>query len=87
MTDDDFKKAATESISTLLAFVVSSERIRAVMPIVKLAAEELVGLVKIDPELKPEVMAALDHLQEANETLSRAFDFASARMNAKLEKL
>lgn len=44
-------------------------------------------VAEADPELKPELLAALDMLREVAETLQRAGLFAKARYEVQLEEL
>jgi hypothetical protein len=85
MTDDEVVADFERKVQDLIVFVRSSERLRALLPIVKLVVEELTELGNVDPELEPEILAAMTQMEEASETIVRAFKFASARMNARME--
>lgn len=75
-----------EAFSALLNFTRASERIGFALAALKVPIQALAGIAEIDPELGPEVSAALNGLDETGAALGRAFDFINARVDAQMGK-
>lgn len=66
-------------VADALKFARSAERLLAVGQSLGAAADGLTHVAEIDPELKPEIIAALESIHEVMGAIERAVDFVSAR--------
>jgi hypothetical protein len=66
-----------------LRFATASERIGCAISAMKLPLEFIGEMASADPELKPELSAAIEHIGEAVEALHRAHEFTKARLDVR----
>jgi hypothetical protein len=66
-----------------LRFATASERIGCAISAMKLPLEFIGEMGQADPELRPELAAAVEHLSEATQALHRAHKFARARLDVR----
>lgn len=64
-----------------------SERLRATIASLAPVMAAIESLGEVDPELRPELEVATEHLNELLSTLQRAFTFQNARFETTIEKL
>lgn len=75
----------TTKVQELMRYGQSVEALLSVMAIVKFAGEQAKRLSERDADMIPELAAAIDHLAESQEAFTRAFAFASARLEVGME--
>lgn len=78
--DDEFQKTKTV-ITAAIETVRVAERLRSTIVTLKPVKEALADLNDLDPELAPEILVALGHLEELLDTLGRAQTFVDARFD------
>lgn len=76
--------SAADVIRDAILYARINERVAAVIPTLKAAVEGISRIADLDPALEPELMTALDHLEQTLAALARANDFADARLEAKV---
>lgn len=70
----------------LLLYARCSERLLGSLTYTRHTLDSLQALVALDPELAPEIMAAMAGLNATHDALTRAFAFADARLTVQQEK-
>jgi hypothetical protein len=84
MTD---MEAAAEALETAMKFARASGTIASLFETMTAVAKGLGDLVDVDPDLAPEVRAALTALDETTDALVRAGKFIEARAATALERI
>lgn len=84
-SDDEFVAQFTEQIKQLALYMQISERLRALLPHVKLMAEEVRGISQLDGDLSPELLTVIENLDSATDAIVRCFQFASTRLDVQME--
>jgi hypothetical protein len=66
-----------------IRFHVASERLGCAISALKLPLEFIGQMAATDPELVPELRAAIEHIGEATQALHRAHEFTKARLDVR----
>lgn len=76
-----------EAVTEAMRYIRSGEQLIGIAGVVGHAAQGLGNLAESDPELAPEIGAALTKLREANEAITQAVNVADVRRQLAIDKV
>lgn len=87
LSDEDRQlvEALSSDIEALVLHAQTAQALADLMPLLSLLAERAAAITTDDPELVPEIRAAVEFIGEAGHAITRAFEFSSTRLSVKLE--
>lgn len=87
--DDAWKQGMKEMLETrighLVLFATSMEALMALLAMTQMVVDQTGRLIDHDPEMAPELGAAVEHLTEVVDAFKRGHTFASARLSAQMD--
>jgi predicted TPR repeat methyltransferase len=87
MDNEQAAEALSSVLSEVIRFTSTLERLAAAGEALRAPVTLLQRIVENDPDLSPEIAAALGQLVEVAETIRRASTFVEARLDARLENI
>lgn len=74
-----------EMLTEVVRYVATTQALGDLLPMITFVAEQAAAIVETDPEVVPEVKAAVEHLMEAGKAIERAHSFAAARIDVRMQ--
>ncbi len=87
MSNDELVKAVSEAVGEMLRYATVVGKTVNLLQISTFLGQQAKDLAESDPDLVPEINAALSHLSEAVDAFSRLHQFAEARLDTNLNAL